>query len=353
MSDYSTYIRGRSEGNQVAVLTCPSCRKLLDLSVSGVRCSVCDVCYDDHGVINLLDDPTKRTALEDVDYDQRAGYNDSMFRQIGLQWKAVFDVAKIDVDGKDLLEIGAGTGALTLAILHSFSPRKVFATDISIQFLQLALNRAEGDQRLIAVRCDCNDLPVLDGSIDIIVGRSILHHLIDYDKVLKQCARILRPGGTAIFFEPLISGKLVIAFYSAMIIELARQEIKSSTQDKHRNLTEDDLLVLEKLLRHITKAAWLPQDREALLKLEDKYIFEREQMIEVGRRAGFSKVEILNDSRPKDNSYWSNFLGTIRIAGIEPSKCEPYRFIAESYARTFGLFEDFSHPPMVYFSFIK
>jgi SAM-dependent methyltransferase len=58
---------------------------------------------------------------------------------------------------------------------------------------------------------DAHNVPFADNSFDVVVGRSILHHL-DFERALREITRILRPGGRAIFVEPLgdnPAGKLI------------------------------------------------------------------------------------------------------------------------------------------------
>lgn len=45
-------------------------------------------------------------------------------------------------------------------------------------------------------------MPFPDRSFDVVVGRSILHHL-ELPLAYKEILRVLRPGGRAIFMEPL------------------------------------------------------------------------------------------------------------------------------------------------------
>ena len=49
---------------------------------------------------------------------------------------------------------------------------------------------------------DAEHLPCDDASIDRIVGGAILHHL-DLNKAYSEIARALKPGGLAVFVEPM------------------------------------------------------------------------------------------------------------------------------------------------------
>jgi SAM-dependent methyltransferase len=52
--------------------------------------------------------------------------------------------------------------------------------------------------------CDAHDMAFInDGEIDFVVGRAVLHHL-DFEKAMREVGRVLRPGGAALFVEPLL-----------------------------------------------------------------------------------------------------------------------------------------------------
>jgi ubiquinone/menaquinone biosynthesis C-methylase UbiE/uncharacterized protein YbaR (Trm112 family) len=338
----------RLDHNVVGKLACPNCNSLVAEQASGgLKCEKCSNVYTiADGVIDFLLDKSLRTTLEDANYDVMAGYNGATIDKIGQSWLTVFNHAGIAIKGKSILEIGAGTGALTLALLRSGEASLICATDISNQFLRKILERAAGEPRLTAIRCDCNRMPVRDGSFDLIIGRSILHHLLDYDLVLAQSARVLKKNGKAVFFEPMLEGKLVVALYAAMIVDLAKR-------DADPDFTAHELNKIESVIRNITKASWYPQDREALAKLEDKYIFTLHGMREKGLEAGFATAEFFRDDRPVDPSLWTNFVATMRLIGIAPAKLEKYRILSKGYARTFGAFRELHYAPMNYFCFTK
>lgn len=329
-------------------LACPKCGSPVSILVSGdLVCNKCSSRYEyNDGIIDFLVDKSRRTTLEDKQYDLRGGINTSMIDKVGELWGTVFDSAGVDPDGKSILEIGSGTGALTLGLLRKTNAREIFATDISEVFLRTTLARAGDEPRLTVVRCDCNYMPVSDGGFDVIVGRSILHHLLDYYEVLAQCARILGKGGKAIFFEPILEGKMIVAMFCSMVVELAKQR-------NDTDLTENDLNIITAIVRNITKASWYPQDRESLAKIEDKFIFTLPGMQEAGLKAGFTSFKFVRDDRPLDPSFWSYFVNTMRLVGIPPSKVEKYRFIGDVYERTYGQFPEQLCEPMGYFCFTK
>jgi SAM-dependent methyltransferase len=60
-----------------------------------------------------------------------------------------------------------------------------------------------------------HDMPFPDQSIDVVFGIAILHHL-DLDLVSREVRRVLKPGGRAIFQEP-VRNSAVIRFLRSLI----------------------------------------------------------------------------------------------------------------------------------------
>ena len=90
------------------------------------------------------------------------------------------------------------------------------------------------------------------------------------------------------------------------------------------------------LIGNHMKSKWLSQDRATLSKVEDKYIFTIDQMRDVGREAGFRKVQFVNNGEATP-SYWQFVVETCRSGGIAPERIEPYKWVDDQFANTCGL----------------
>jgi ubiquinone/menaquinone biosynthesis C-methylase UbiE len=101
--------------------------------------------------------------------------------------------------GQDMLDYGCYDGKMMPRYL-SMKPRSITGLDISEYGIALA--RAQyGDQAQFVVG-DAHHMPFPEHSFDLVVGRAILHHL-ELALALNEIRRVLRPGGRAMFFEPL------------------------------------------------------------------------------------------------------------------------------------------------------
>lgn len=103
--------------------------------------------------------------------------------------------------GTRVLDLGCGQGDMTLELLRRGAA--VTALDLAPAMLDVARTRADlyaggGSAVFVAAPVERTGLPT--GSFDVIVGRWILHH-IDMEAAAGELARLLAPGGRAIFLE--------------------------------------------------------------------------------------------------------------------------------------------------------
>jgi ubiquinone/menaquinone biosynthesis C-methylase UbiE len=121
----------------------------------------------------------------------------------------------INVDGLDVLDLGAGTGRLTLML----APRakSIRAFDASEEMLRVCRERLEasGPSNWQVDVADHRQLPVDDHSADLVVSGWSVSYLsvwnqengdAELDKWLIEMRRVLRKDGTIILFESLGTG---------------------------------------------------------------------------------------------------------------------------------------------------
>jgi len=101
----------------------------------------------------------------------------------------------------DVLEYGCGS-APTLFDVTGFRTGK----GIDISDLAVAQNNKQAEKDgLRNIRFDTMNAEQMtfdDNSFDLVFGKGILHHL-DIERSFSEIARVLRPGGTAMFLEPM------------------------------------------------------------------------------------------------------------------------------------------------------
>lgn len=114
--------------------------------------------------------------------------------------------------GASVLEYGCGTGSYAFSLAQRGS--SVVGIDISPVGIERASEAARsftGSGDLTFRVMDAEALDFSSGSFDVVCGVSILHHL-DLRRALPEVARVLRPGGYAVFKEPLGHNPLINRF---------------------------------------------------------------------------------------------------------------------------------------------
>jgi SAM-dependent methyltransferase len=104
-----------------------------------------------------------------------------------------------DVEGKRVLDLGAGSGANAIALARQGA--HVIAIDSSIAQLTRARKlAATTDVRVEWHESDASDLAFLRAdSIDLVLAAGVLGEVEDIDRLFRQVHRVLRPGAPFVF----------------------------------------------------------------------------------------------------------------------------------------------------------
>jgi SAM-dependent methyltransferase len=98
--------------------------------------------------------------------------------------------------GASVLDLGAGVGMASSAFVSSGAARVVAVDpDPSDEVGRGAMARLAGHGEFEIVDGFGEAIPLDDASIDIVYCRQMLHHARDLPQVLRECARVVKPGG--------------------------------------------------------------------------------------------------------------------------------------------------------------
>jgi ubiquinone/menaquinone biosynthesis C-methylase UbiE len=105
-----------------------------------------------------------------------------------------------DVRGRNVLDYGCGHGMAAVVLARRGA--RVTAFDLARAYVWEAHARAAANGVAVSfVQADGERLPFAGNSFDAVWGHAVLHHL-DPRTAARELARVLRPGGVAVFCEP-------------------------------------------------------------------------------------------------------------------------------------------------------
>jgi len=121
--------------------------------------------------------------------------------------RAVFkrEVLKLISPESIIADIGCGHKATVLRQLSSYA-RKGYGIDLEISETFI-------DGNIQIMHGNAEALPLQDHSVDVITMGNVVEHLPDPKRVLMECKRVLRPGGSLIlitprkFYPPILFGR--------------------------------------------------------------------------------------------------------------------------------------------------
>lgn len=139
----------------------------------------------------------------DHEYASHGGVRERFYEEINeVAWedirRKVWPLA-----GKRVAFVGCGTAAVPTARMRREGAH-VIAMDISPEAVRRIRQYPHYDGRgeMMPIVGDAERLPLADESVDVVLGKAIVHHL-DIDRFAAESVRILRPGGRFVFWEPM------------------------------------------------------------------------------------------------------------------------------------------------------
>lgn len=101
--------------------------------------------------------------------------------------------------GERVLDVGTGTGILIPYILR-YGPSEVHACDLAEKMLRRVRDKFP---EVITHHCDVKDLPLPDGSLDMVFINACFSNIIDKQRSLDNLARLLHRKGRLVISHPM------------------------------------------------------------------------------------------------------------------------------------------------------
>lgn len=107
---------------------------------------------------------------------------------------------EVDLEGKDILEVGSGRGGGLNYICNTFNPISATGVDLSEKAIQFCKS-SYANQRIRFFVSDAEHLIFNDSNFDVVINIESSHGYPHIDKFLEEVYRVLRPGGFFIFAD--------------------------------------------------------------------------------------------------------------------------------------------------------
>ncbi|MHC9293605.1 class I SAM-dependent methyltransferase [Mycobacterium sp. LTG2003] len=117
----------------------------------------------------------------------------------GVLWRgsgnAVLGSLPTDQLGREVLEIGSGSGDIAARLREARPDVAITATDFDPVMVREASRRLRRYPDVTVRTADATDLPFADDSFDSVLSCLMLHHIVEWESAIAEIARVLRPGG--------------------------------------------------------------------------------------------------------------------------------------------------------------
>ncbi|MEO8164124.1 MAG: class I SAM-dependent methyltransferase [Betaproteobacteria bacterium] len=143
--------------------------------------------------------------------------------------RLVFEVTPIDPQ-KQYLEIGCGTGRFTVPLAERVN--KLTAVDISKEMLKVTEEklRARGlEKKVRLIEGDAKHICLPDAQFDVILSFNAINHIPDYGDVIKEAARLLKPGGVLVLGYPSLFS---LYFPYAVLVNVCKKSLRRGVYTK-------------------------------------------------------------------------------------------------------------------------
>jgi SAM-dependent methyltransferase len=123
--------------------------------------------------------------------------------------------------GETVLDLGSGGGIdVLLSARRVGSTGKAYGLDMTDEMLALANEnkRKAGVQNAEFLKGEIENIPLPDGSVDVIISNCVINLSADKDRVLREAFRVLKPGGRFAVSDVVTRGEVPAEIRKSMLL---------------------------------------------------------------------------------------------------------------------------------------
>ncbi len=136
--------------------------------------------------------------IEFEEYEKSRKVKRNQMRKLDAQ----LEISKLSPESS-ILDVGCGTGIQLRWLLEKgYRPSGIDLSSGLIEKLRERLNKEGIGDKIELKQSDAEDIQYPDNTFDQVMGTAILHHVPNPGKVVKEMARVVKPGGWVTVAEP-------------------------------------------------------------------------------------------------------------------------------------------------------